>query len=135
MRQINDKVQSIIDFLRSGMNKIGKVNIENVVVNHTFHDAAVSPGDGVELIVGDKKTLTIEIYGSSTSRKINFYAKGDSDTLRPLIGINLSTFELGTSTTGNGELWQFDITGLKSVIMQLESVTAGDVTVKGKVVA
>lgn len=45
------------------MNKIGKVNIENVVVNHTFHDAAVSPGDGVELIVGDKKTLTIEIYG------------------------------------------------------------------------
>ena len=56
MKQINDKVQSIIDFLRSGMNKIGKVNIENVVVNYTFHDAAVSPGDGVELIVGDKNT-------------------------------------------------------------------------------
>lgn len=135
MKQINDKVQFIIDFLRSGMNKIGKVNIENVVVNHTFHDAAVSPGDGVELIVGDKKTLTIEIYGSSTSRKINFYAKGDSDTLRPLIGINLSTFELGTSTTGNGEVWQFDITGLDSVIMGITAITGGNVTIKGRAVS
>jgi len=105
------------------------------ITTHTFHNAATSTGNGTEFTVGNMKTLTIEIYGTSTSRTIEFYGKGDSGTLRSIKGINLSTFEAATSTTGTGELWQFDITGLISVVIKLAAVSGGDVTIKGRAVA
>jgi len=105
------------------------------VTTHTFHNAATSIGNGTEFTVGNMKTLTIEIYGTSTSRTIEFYGKGDSGTLRSLKGINLSTFESATSTTGTGEIWQFDITGLVGVIIKLAAVSGGNVTVKGRAVS
>ncbi|HOM03511.1 MAG TPA: hypothetical protein PLH43_11915, partial [Acetivibrio sp.] len=47
------------------------------ITTHTFHNAATSTGNGTEFTVGNMKTLTIEIYGTSTSRTIEFYGKGD----------------------------------------------------------
>lgn len=101
----------------------------------TFHDAAVAPADGAPLAVGGLKTLTVEIWGTSTSRTVEFKAAGPEGTYRLISGVRLSDLTIATSTTGTAEFWQFDITGLAAVIMDLSAVAGGNVTVKGRAVA
>jgi hypothetical protein len=101
----------------------------------TFHDAAVAPVDGAVFDVGGNKTLTIEISGTSTSRTIAFIGRGPSGEDRYIAGVKLSDLSVATGSTGAGELWQFDITGLTSVLMKVPAVAGGNVTVKGRAVA
>ena len=101
----------------------------------TFHDAATVAADGNIFTVDGQKTLTVEIYGTSTSRTIAFIGRGESGTDRAIMGVRLSDLSTATSTTGTGELWQFDITGLVSVFMDLQAVAGGNVTIKGRAVA
>lgn len=100
-----------------------------------FHKDAVVASDGKEAIVFDAKTLTIEIYGTSTSRTIAFIGRGPSGTDRAIMGVRLSDLATAVSTTGTGELWQFDVTGLVSVFCDLQAVAGGNVSVKGRMVA
>lgn len=101
----------------------------------TFHDAATAPGKGVAFSVGGYKTLTVEIYGTSTSRTINFKATLVSGAEIPIMGVKLSDMSMSNNTSGTGEIWQFDVTGLNTVIMDLVAVSGGNVSIKGKAVA
>jgi hypothetical protein len=110
--------------------------------DHTFQNGASSAANGTALKQNDAfqyKTLTVEIYGTeeNTARTVTFYCKGASGTLRPLAGTKISAAPLSVavSTTGTGEVWQFDITGLSEVIMDLTAITGGTVTVKGRAVS
>ena len=105
------------------------------VTDATFHDEAVAAADGTVFTVGGNKTLTVEIYGTSTSRTVAFIGRGASSTDRALMGVKLSDLSTAISTTGTGELWQFDITGLTSVLMDLQAIAGGNVSIKGKAVA
>lgn len=111
----------------------------NDVKDHDFHVAAASIGNGKFLEVEYFKTLTVEIYGSAenTARTVEFKAMGPGKTLRTLAGVKISSAPLTTaiSTTGTGEIWQFDITGLLRVYMDLTAITDGTVTVKGRAVS
>lgn len=102
---------------------------------HTFHDEATVAADGTAFTVGGHTTLTVEITGTSTSRTVDFKGAGPDGTYRSISGVNLDGLASATSTTGTGELWQFDITGLETVIMDLSAVSDGNVTVKGRAVA
>ncbi len=104
---------------------------ENIV----FQDASTSAGNGTSFEVGVYKTLTIEIYGTSSTRTVTFYGKGTSGTLRALMGVRMSDFSTAVSTTGTGEIWQFDTTGLEYVVMDLTAVSGGNVSVKGRAVS
>ena len=101
----------------------------------TFHDAATTAADGTPFTVGAYKTLTVEISGTSTSRTVAFIGKGASGAAIAINGVNLATLAVTTSTTGTGELWQFDLSGLTTVLMDLTAVAGGNVSVKGKAVA
>lgn len=101
----------------------------------TFHDAAPAVSSGTAFTVGPFKTLTIEIYGTSTSRTVNFFGKGPAGVRRALQGVKLSDYSIAISTTGTAEFWQFDITGLSSVEIELAAVAGGNVSVKGTAVA
>jgi hypothetical protein len=103
--------------------------------NHTFHNAATSTGNGNEYVVGGATTLTVKITGTSSSRTVTFYAKDIDGNLTALLGFRLSDLASGTSTTGTGEYWVFDVTGIEAVVMDLTAVSGGNVTVKGKAVA
>lgn len=105
------------------------------VTDITFHNEAVAAADGAILTVGTNKTLTIEIYGTSTSRTIAFIGRSASGEDRALSGVKLNGLSVATGTTGSGELWQFDITGLTSVFIDLQAVAGGNVSIKGKAVA
>lgn len=100
-----------------------------------FQDASATTGNGIEFFVDGEKSLTIEIYGTSTSRTVTFYAKSASGTVRALKGLKMSDWTSDTSTTGTGEIWQFDITGLYSVIMDLTAVSGGNVSIKGRAIS
>ena len=40
----------------------------------------------------------------------------------------------GNSSTGNNEIWQFDVSGLVSVVMDLTEVSGGNISIKGRLV-
>lgn len=101
----------------------------------TFHDAAVAIATGKALNVGAEKSLTLEIYGTSTARTLIFEAAGASGVFRPISGIKLSDLTTRSQTTNTDELWQFDITGVHQFRVNLTTVTGGNVSVKGKVVS
>ena len=105
-----------------------------MAVDVVFHDAATQVAEGTVFTVAGYKTMTVEIYGSSTSRTVEFMGRGPAGANRAIMGINLSNFATAVSTIGTGEIWQFDITGLTSAIMNLQAVAGGNVSVKGKAV-
>ncbi|MGG3450171.1 hypothetical protein [Domibacillus aminovorans] len=114
------------------------LSIENVQFKTqevTFHDAVTAAGEGTPFTVGAYKTLTVELYGSSAAREIKFYGVSASGIKRSIQGINLQSLTFASSTTGTGEIWSFEITGLETVIVEVVSVTGGAVMVKGKAVA
>lgn len=108
---------------------------ESKTLDHTFQNAAVSAANGTALTVAAYKTLTIEISGTSTSRTIVFEGQGPSGTYYPIQGVKSSDLSMDTQTTGNGEIWSFEITGLTSFRARISGVSGGNVTVKGKAVA
>jgi hypothetical protein len=101
----------------------------------TFHDEATEAADGTAFTVAGYKTLTVEIYGTSTSRTVEFKGAGPSGTYGAIMGVRLSDFVTATQTVTSGEIWQFDVTGLTTVIMDLSAVAGGNVSVQGKAVA
>ena len=100
-----------------------------------FHDAVSATGNGLIYSVGGYKTLTVEIFGTSTSRQVTFRARGPAGADRPLTGLRLADLVADTSTTGTAEIWQFDITGLTSILFPIASVAGGNASVCGRVVA
>lgn len=110
---------------------------ENVVItipdktSFTFHEAATSPSEGEEFVVGHFRELTVKISGSSTSRELKFFSIDENGEKTELGATNKTDFQLGTGTLNTNENWDIDIAGLYKIIVELISVSGGDVTVKG----
>lgn len=102
---------------------------------HTFHNANTAVGAGASFDVGAYKTMKVEIYGTSTAREVKFFCMSESGVKRPIAGTRVSDYTIGSSTTNNEEIWEFDIAGLQKLIMEVVSVTGGNLTIKGKAVA
>lgn len=101
-----------------------------------FHNAVVSTGQGNILTVGAFRTLRISIYGTATARTVQFYEKITNGNLVPLMGYNISTSDLASSTSKViSETWIFDITGLRQVVMNVSAVSGGNLSVTGTVVS
>lgn len=100
-----------------------------------FQNAVTSTGNGTTFTVGAYKTLTLEIAGTSTDRTIIFEGASVSGVYYPIMGVKLADLSMATQTTGSGEVWTFEITGLVSFRARLASIAGGNVTVKGKAVA
>ncbi|MGE7650480.1 hypothetical protein ACQKM1_22295 [Peribacillus frigoritolerans] len=109
--------------------------VKSSVKDVVLHDVVTATGNGTALAVGDTKTLTIEVYGTSTSRTLVFEAAGVTGTFYPVKGIKLTDLSMDTQTTGSGELWQFDLTGVVQFRARLTAVAGGNVSVKGKAVS
>lgn len=130
---------TLLETINTKLNdRINTVLTGRTVQDHTFHDSATVPADGAVFNVAGFTTLIVEIYGTSTSRTLDFRGVGPSGATYPIIG-ELITSEQGLppakGTTGTGEVWRFNITGLTSVVVKLAAVAGGNVSVKGKAVA
>ena len=99
-----------------------------------FHNASTTSNPGTEFEVGEYQTLSVKIFGTSTSRTVNFRGVVGDDVPEALLGFRCEDLVMGTSTTANNERWEFDIAGYDKVFFGLASVAGGNVSVIGKVV-
>lgn len=106
------------------------------MVQFIFQNAITAPCNGNYFNVGVFKELTVEIYGSATSRTVKFYEINSNGDLIPINGYNESVPGLATSTTGSGpELWSFDdISGMKQICMAVTAISGGNLTINGSAV-
>lgn len=114
---------------------IDAIPVRTDTINVTLQEIATSTGNGTAFAVEAFKTLTIEISGTSTSRTIHFEGSSVGGTYYPIMGARLSDLETNIQTTGTGEVWQFNITGLVNFRVRLSAVDGGNVSVKGRAVA
>lgn len=108
---------------------------KSAVVDVVLHDAVTALGNGAAFTVADAKTLTLEVYGTSATRTLLFEASGVTGAFYPIKGVKLTDLSMATQTTGTGELWQFDVTGVSQFRARLTVATGGNVSVKGKAVS
>lgn len=101
---------------------------------HTFHNAVAAAADGADLYVEGRSTLLVWINGSvaNSARQVSFKSVDEDGNVYSIMGVRTSDFATGTSTTNKGEEWQFDVAGKYAVRMDLDSMTGGTVTVKGR---
>jgi hypothetical protein len=102
--------------------------------NWSFHSAATSTGNGEVFYPNKNDTLTIEITGTATSSTIIFEGQGGSDTWYAIQGVKLSDFSMASQTTGKGELWQFDLSGIKAFRARISAISGGNISVTGRAV-
>lgn len=100
----------------------------------TFHDQVTSTASK-SYNVGNFRTLTIDVFGTSATRTVNFLSIGASGIAYPLSGVRLSDLVSASSTTTSGETWTFDVAGLDFIQIDVASVSGGNVSVKGRFVA
>lgn len=105
------------------------------IENITLQSAATAAGNGTVFNVGTFKTLTLSITGTSTSRTIVFEVADTDGNYTPIQGVKLNDFAMGTQTTGTGEKWTFEVTGVTTFRARVTAVAGGNVTVKGTAVA
>lgn len=83
-----------------------------------------------QTVVGQKKQITLEIFGTASSATVNFLCKSISVAEYPIMGVRLSDLATGTSG-GLKEVWRFDVSGLSAFIVDLKTVSGGNVSVIG----
>ena len=106
--------------------------------DHTFLDAAAATAVSTAFNVLGYRDLTVEISSTTATatRTVSFYGAGASGTKHAITGIMFSAIgTAGTSTSGTGELWGFDISGMTSVYMDLTAVSGDTVTATGRAMA
>ncbi|WP_144468670.1 hypothetical protein [Bacillus pumilus] len=98
-----------------------------------FHEKSVSPSDGESLEVKHYQKLAISITGTSTSREISFVGVTNDDQEIELGGTQLSDYRITTGTEGTNEVWEFSVFPFKKVLIRLNEVKGGYVSVFGEV--
>lgn len=102
---------------------------------HTFHDTATSGGVGTALNASGYSTLSVAIDGTATSHSITFLGIVPNGTYQPIAGVRKHDFSIATGTTSKYETWDFDVTGLGNVVMNIASIAGGNITAKGRLTA
>ncbi|MEW5803901.1 MAG: hypothetical protein AB1847_17540 [bacterium] len=106
------------------------VSLQFETPGETLHDSATVPGPGTDIDVTALSTLNLQITGTATSFSLAFLGAVDGEPSIPISGINLKTFSLATVVNNLGEIWQVDVSSLKTFRAELTAVSGGSVTVK-----
>lgn len=112
---------------------IGKKVKDEIILQN----AIVASGNGTAIYMGDSDTFKITgISGTSTSRTIIFEVSNAQDGVFSLIqGVRLSDLSMATQTTNLNEIWQLD--GLAGLWFRarVSTISGGNLTIKGRVIA
>lgn len=114
---------------------IKTTNTGNATTAFVFQQSSGTTGVGNVFTVGSYKTLTIEVYGTSTSQTVVFQGIGPSGAAYPIMGTKMNDGTTGSQTSTLGQIWQFNIAGLTSFRVNLTTVSGGQVTVSGTAIA
>lgn len=108
-----------------------------------FQDKTTTVSNGYEWITEqqisdiwdqDSDTLVIEIIGTTSGSTVNFEIKVTPDgDYSPVAGIRINDFKVGTSTTGIGEVWTFEIGSYYSFRCRVSDMSGGDLTINSRI--
>ena len=73
-------------------------------------------------------TVEIEVYGTATSATVKFKGAGKSGVDRDRMGVNMADFSTALSA-GMGQVFQLNIGGLDSLLLEVSAVSGGNVSV------
>jgi phosphomannomutase len=100
--------------------------MEPYLLNYTLHNAATEAADGTVIKTAGYSTLTVYVTRSAGTSTVKFWGSEDEAKTTPiaLMAVNVSTNAVAVSTTGTGEAWQIDVTGIPYFYAELDAVNA-----------
>ncbi|MED3658895.1 phage portal protein [Bacillus velezensis] len=96
-----------------------------------FHENAAEAGEGSIFSAGAWKKLLVEITGTAESGHVAFWGRSISGKNVPIRGIQSDDGASAAGTSGTEEVWSFDIAGFKEIVMEIQSISGGSLSVKG----
>ncbi|EIF12818.1 XepA [Bacillus sp. 5B6] len=96
-----------------------------------FHENAAEAGEGSIFSAGAWKKLLVEITGTAESGHVAFWGRSISGKNVPIRGIRSDDGTSAAGTSGTDEVWSFDIAGFKEIVMEIQSISGGSLSVKG----
>ncbi|MGV7010208.1 phage portal protein [Bacillus velezensis] len=96
-----------------------------------FHENAAEAGEGSIFTAGAWKKLLVEITGTAESGHVAFWGRSISGKNVPIRGIRSDDGTSAAGTSGTEEVWSFDIAGFKEIVMEIQSISGGSLSVKG----
>ncbi|MFB4184984.1 phage portal protein [Bacillus velezensis] len=96
-----------------------------------FHENAAEAGEGSIFSAGAWKKLLVEITGTAESGHVAFWGRSISGKNVPIRGIRSDDGTSAAGTSGTEEVWSFDIAGFKEIVMEIQSISGGSLSVKG----
>ncbi|QCT29471.1 phage portal protein [Bacillus velezensis] len=96
-----------------------------------FHENAAEAGEGSIFSAGAWKKLLVEITGTAESGHVAFWGRSISGKNVSIRGIRSDDGTSATGTSGTEEVWSFDIAGFKEIVMEIQSISGGSLSVKG----
>jgi hypothetical protein len=96
-----------------------------------LHNQATQAGNGEEILISRQMlTANIDIDGTASSFTIVFEGKSSDNTdYRAIMAVNLSTFDMASTTSTLNTLWQVGLDGLVAFRCRLSTVSGGNVSV------
>jgi len=99
-----------------------------------FQDSVTAPANGEVLESGRADTVTLFITGTSATRTIYFEGSDNEGNWYSIPAFKLPTLTMASSTTGNNEAWEIDLTDSVYVRARVSAVAGGTVRITGRVV-
>ncbi|MGI9903159.1 phage portal protein [Bacillus velezensis] len=96
-----------------------------------FHENAAEAGEGSIFSAGAWEKLFVEITGTAESGHVAFWGRSISGKNVPIRGIRSDDGTSAPGTSGTEEVWSFDIAGFKEIVMEIQSISGGSLSVKG----
>lgn len=96
---------------------------------HKFQDNATTQGNGNTLDVILQTSIKFQIVGNTTGQTLKFEASIDGTNFAPYDCAKCSPVELGSTTTGNNEIWEVSCTGLRKFRVVLQGNSTSGITV------
>ncbi|MEW6379785.1 MAG: hypothetical protein AB1611_09275 [bacterium] len=107
------------------------ISLQFETVEKTLHNAAtVVDATGVDTDVTAYATANLQISGTSTNFRLEFYGSVDGSNFSPISGVNLQSSLLASTANALNQIWQFDTSALKTLRIKLASIANGNVTTK-----
>jgi hypothetical protein len=88
----------------------------------------------VSFSVGTNKTITLEIFGTTTLSTVVFEGSYISGTFSSIMEVRLYDLSTATQTTTKDEIWQFDVTGLNFFKARISSISCRNLIIKRKAI-
>ncbi len=133
--RLNENLPLQID-LKENQTDDGRLKVEaGKTFDFVFHENAESAGEGTALPVDGAAHLLVEVFGTAETSEVKFWGKSVSGQKLPIRGMKSDDASSACSTLGKDEAWSFDIKGFKEIVMEIASMSAGNLSIKGTAVS